>query len=62
MIRDNTLMFEGLSGDGYRRQKLLRQHQIPENTIEIGGTFKLHEVGTLFVIDIKLVGYGKNEL
>jgi hypothetical protein len=55
-------MFEGLSGDGYRRQKLLRQHQIPENTIEIGGTFKLHEVGTLFVIDIKLVGYGKNEL
>jgi hypothetical protein len=55
-------MFEGLCGDGYCRQKNLRQHQILENTIEIGGTFKLHEVGTLFVIDIKLVGYGKNEL
>jgi hypothetical protein len=52
-------MFEALSGDGYCRQNFFRQHQILENTIEIGGTFKLHEVGTLFVIDIKLVGYGK---
>jgi hypothetical protein len=55
-------MFEGLCGYGYCSQNFLRQHQIPKNAIEIGGTFKLHEVGTLCVIDIKLVGYGKNEL
>jgi hypothetical protein len=52
-------MFERLNGDGYCRQKFLPQHKILENTIEIGGTFKLHEVGPLFVIDIKLIGYGK---
>lgn len=43
-------------------KKICDNIKIRENTIEIGGTFKLHEVGTLFVIDIKLVGYGKNEL